>query len=218
MPSGLVHYSIFNQQILGMNYNGPKVRLSRRLGLALTPKAEKYLQRKPHPPGQHGVNTRRRKTSDYAKQLLEKQRLRFQYNISERQLRTTYDQAKRKAGNTGDLMVQFLESRLDAVVLRSGLARTIYASRQYVTHGHFTVNGKRVDLPSYRVRPGDIIAVRAKSRKLEFFHTALGASMQPPPYLEVSKANMSTRLLHTPMREDIPIICNIPLVVEYYSR
>lgn len=201
-----------------MNYTGPKVRLSRRLGIAITPKAEKYLQRKPNPPGQHGANARRKKTSDYAKQLLEKQRLRFQYNVSERQLRNIYEHAKRKAGNTGEVMVQLLETRLDATVLRAGLARSIYAARQYVRHGHITVNGKRVNLPAYTLRAGDIVAVRVRSRKLEFFHTALGYSAPPPSYIEISKADMTARLLRTPMRDEVPIICNIPLVVEYYSR
>jgi len=200
-----------------MNYTGPKVRLSRRLGVAITPKAAKYLERKPNPPGQHGPNMRRKKLSDFGKQLLEKQRLRFQYNVSERQLRIVYEQAKRKLGNTGEMMVQMLETRLDAFILRAGFARTIYAARQYVRHGHITVNGRRVDLPSYRIRPQDVVAVRQRSRRLECFRDALAGTV-PPSYIDLSKPEMKARLLHIPERDEIPVICNVPLVVEYYSR
>ncbi|MCS6808076.1 MAG: 30S ribosomal protein S4 [Bacteroidota bacterium] len=199
------------------NYTGPKVRLSRKLGIALTPKAGKYMDRKPNPPGQHGANKRRAKVSDYGKQLFEKQRLRFQYNIHERQLRRYVNQAQRTVGNTGEILVQLLESRLDAIVFRAGLARSIYAARQYVTHGHMTVNGKRVNIPSYRVKVNDVVAVREKSRKLACFQEAIRTSM-PPPYLDVSKSNLSAKLLYLPPREEIPIICEVPLVVEYYSR
>lgn len=200
-----------------MNYTGPKVRLSRRLGIAITPKAAKVMQNRPNPPGQHGPNAKRKKMSDFGKQLLEKQRLRHQYNISERQLRIIYDQAKRKVGNTGEVMVQLLETRLDAMVLRSGLARTIYAARQYVRHGHITVNGRKIDLPSYRIRPHDVIAVRTRSRNLECFRDAIAGTV-PPSYIELSKPAMSARLLHLPTRDEVPVICNVTLVVEYYSR
>ena len=200
-----------------MNYTGPKVRLSRQLGLALTPKAAKIMERKPHPPGQHGNAKRRTKKSDYALQLLEKQRLRFQYNISERQLRNYYMKASRRTGNTGELMVQALEQRLDALVLRAGFARSIYAARQYVTHGHFTVNGRPVNLPAYSVRPGDVIAVRPRSRKVECLRHGFGIAVLPQ-YLQVSQSELSVQLLRTPMRDEIPVICDVTLVVEYYSR
>lgn len=199
------------------NYTGPKVRLSRKLGIALTAKSGKYMERKPNPPGQHGVNKRRAKASDYGKQLFEKQRLRMQYNVHERQLRRYVDQAQRAVGNTGEILVQALESRLDAVVFRAGFARSVYASRQYVTHGHILVNGKRVDIPSYRVKVNDVITVREKSRKLPCFQEAVRTSA-PPAYLEVTKSTMSVKLLYVPPREEVPIICEVPLVVEYYSR
>ncbi len=200
-----------------MNYTGPKVRLSRRLGVPLTPKASKYLDRRPNPPGQHGPNMRRKKVSDYGRQLLEKQRLRFQYNVSERQLHNLYYRTKRKVGDTGELMVQQLETRLDAFVLRAGFARSIYAARQFVRHGHFNVNGKRVDLPGIHLQPGDTIAVRPRSRKLEIFRQSLG-QVVAPSYIEVIKPELNARLLRMPQRDEIPVICNVTLVIEYYSR
>src|SRR5690349_24951724 len=126
------------------------------------------MERRPNPPGQHGASPRR-KISGYKKQLIEKQRLRAQYNVSERQLQNAFAQAIRQTGNTGVRLLQLLELRLDAVVLRSGFVRTIYAARQAVSHGHVTVNGKRVDRPSYRLRPGDVGALAAKSRDLPMF-------------------------------------------------
>jgi len=200
-----------------MNYTGPKVKLSRKLGFALSPKARKYMDRKPYPPGQHGSAKRRAKLSDYGRQLLEKQRLRLQYNVHERQMRNYYQEASRMAGNTGDNLVALLESRLDALVYRAGFAPSIYAARQYVRHGHIEVNGRKVDIPSYRVKPNDIIQVREKSRKLECFMNAVRTA-QPVPYLEVSKADFSAKYLYLPPREEVPVICEVPLVVEYYAR
>ncbi|TAE26632.1 MAG: 30S ribosomal protein S4 [Candidatus Kapaibacterium sp.] len=200
-----------------MNYTGPKVRLSRKLGIAMTLKAGKLMERKPNPPGQHGGNKRRAKVSDYGKQLFEKQRLRLQYNVHERQLRRYVDKAQRSLGNTGEILVQILEARLDAVIYRAGLARSIYAARQYVTHGHIEVNGKQVDIASYHVKINDTISVREKSRKLICFQEAIRTSA-PPAYLEVAKSSLSVKMLYVPPREEVPIICEIPLVVEYYSR
>jgi len=127
-----------------MKFTGPKIKKSRRLGIALTPKAEKYLERRPHPPGQHGPSRRRGKQSDYGKQLVEKQRLQYQYNLSEKQVRRYYQAASRKQGNTAEFLLQLIETRLDALVLRSGFARSIYQARQLVSHAHFNVNGKKV--------------------------------------------------------------------------
>jgi small subunit ribosomal protein S4 len=175
------------------------------------------MDRKPYPPGQHGSAKRRAKLSDYGRQLLEKQRLRLQYNVHERQMRNYYQEASRMAGNTGDNLVALLESRLDALVYRAGFAPSIYAARQYVRHGHIEVNGRKVDIPSYRVKPNDIIQVREKSRKLECFMNAVRTA-QPVPYLEVSKADFSAKYLYLPPREEVPVICEVPLVVEYYAR
>lgn len=200
-----------------MKYNGPKVKLSRKLGFAITPKARKIMDRKPHGPGQHGNSRRRPKLSDYAKQLIEKQKLRVQFNLHERQMSNYMKKATRTVGNTGDILVQLLESRLDALVFRAGLARSIYAARQYVRHGHVLVNGKRVDIPSYQVQPNDTIAIKEKSRKVEAIQDAIRSSA-PPPYLEVSKADFSAKFLYMPPREEVPVVCDVPLVIEYYSR
>lgn len=201
-----------------MKYNGPKVRLSRQLGIPLTPKAARILEKKAYPPGQHGPGKRQNaKMSDYKRQLLEKQRLRAQYNISEKQLLNYYKKAARKVGNTSDNLIQMLESRLDAVVLRGGLARTIYASRQFVGHGHVMVNGKPVNIPSYQVKPGDVVSIREKSRKVPAFSEAL-KSANPPEYLETSKPDLTVTYSELPRRVDVPVVCEMSLVIEYYSR
>ncbi|MFZ9870304.1 MAG: 30S ribosomal protein S4 [Candidatus Kapaibacteriota bacterium] len=200
-----------------MKYNGPKVKLSRKVGFAITPKARKVLDRKPGTPGQHGNSRRRPKQSDYSKQLLEKQRLRLQYNIHERQMTNTMAKASRLKGNKVDVLVQLLESRLDALVLRAGFARSIYAARQYVRHGHILVNGKKVDMPAYAVQANDVITVKEASRKLEGFQEAIRSSA-PPPYLDVSKADFTAKYLYLPPREEVPVVCEVPLVIEYYSR
>ena len=200
-----------------MKYNGPKVKLSRKVGFAIAPKARKVLDRKPGTPGQHGNARRRPKQSDYSKQLLEKQRLRLQYNIHEKQMTNTMKKASRLKGNKVDVLVQLLEQRLDALVLRAGFARSIYAARQYVRHGHIMVNGKKVDMPAYAVQPNDVIEVKEKSRKLEGFQEAIRSSA-PPPYLDVSKADFSCKFLYLPPREEVPVVCEVPLVIEYYSR
>ncbi|MDZ4746512.1 MAG: 30S ribosomal protein S4 [bacterium] len=200
-----------------MKYNGPKVRLSRKVGFALTPKARKYMDKKPAPPGQHGAAKKRAKLSDYAKQLLEKQKLRLQFNLHERQMTNYMAKASRIQGNKVDIFVQLLESRLDALVFRAGFARSIYAARQYVRHGHISLNGKKVDMPAYSVEPNDVIVVKEKSRKLECFQEAIRSS-SAPPYMDVSKADFTAKYLYLPPREEVPIVCEVPLVIEYYNR
>ena len=202
-----------------MKYTGPKVRLSRQLGVAITPKAAKVMEKKDYPPGLHGkLQQRFRKMSDYKRQLLEKQKLRAQYNVHERQLRNYYKKASRKAGSTPDNLIQLLETRLDSVVLRGGLARTIYAARQYVSHGHITVNGKRVNIPSYNVEIGDVVEVREKSKKVPCFTEALEAGTAVPSYIKSDGEKMSVSLMSLPNRSDVPIICEMSLVIEFYSR
>lgn len=202
-----------------MNYTGPKVRLSRAIGIPLTPKAAKVMERRPYPPGQHGRLQRfSRQESDYKRQLLEKQKLRLQYNVHERQMRNYFHKAARRYGNTGDNLVQLLETRLDAVVYRGGLARTIYAARQYVSHGHILVNGRQVNIPSFNVKIGDVVSVREKSRKIPCFAEAIESTVAPPPYLERSAEVMSVILRYLPQRSEVPVICEVSLVIEYYSR
>jgi len=201
-----------------MNYTGPKVRLSRRLGIAITPKAAKIMERRQTPPGQHGPNTRRRgKVKDYTLQLLEKQKLRLQYNVSERQFRRYFAAAARSTSNTGERMVQLLEQRLDAFVLRAGFARTIYQARQLSSHGHFLVNGRAVDIPSYQLRAGDRVSVRPRSRQVTAIRDSIRTA-HPPGYIELDKVNLTARLLATPDRAEIPVVCDAHLVVEFYSR
>ena len=201
-----------------MNKTGPKVKLSRQLGIALTPKAAKVMEKKPHPPGEHGLKQNfRRKLSDFKRQLMEKQKLRAQYNIHERQMRNYFDKAQRKKGNTGDNLLQMLEMRLDAVVLRGGLARTIYAARQLVTHGHIMVNGVRVDVPAYTCSAGDVVSVKAKSQQLPGILDAIGDAQQIP-YLSLNRNAMTVQVLDLPQRDFIPVICDVPLVIEFYSR
>lgn len=201
-----------------MNYTGPKVKLSRKLGIALTPKAEKYMKEKPYPPGQHGPTKRKGfKMTDYKKQLLEKQKLRYQYDISEKQLRKYFARAKKTVGSTPEALVQLLESRLASIVHHGGLARSIFAARQYVTHGHFLVNNQKVNMPSYELKPGDIITLRDKSKKMQPINDAVKGA-NPPQYIQLNKPKMELTYLSKPPRTDIPVICDEILVIEYYSR
>jgi small subunit ribosomal protein S4 len=195
---------------------GPKVKIARALGVALTPKAARIMERRPNPPGQHGAATRR-KVSDYKKQLLEKQRLRAQYNVSERQLQNAFTEATRIAGNTGVNLVRLLEMRLDAVVLRAGFARTIYAARQGVVHGHVLVNGRKVDRPGRRLQPGDVVALAARSRDMPAFTVPLD-NARPPAYLDLDKDKRSVKVRELPERDQIPVQAELSLIVEFYSR
>ena len=199
-----------------MATTGPKVRLARQVGVALTPKAGKIMEKRPYPPGEHG-RRRQMRTSPYKLQLLEKQKLRYQYDISEKTMRGVIERAKRAAGPTDAHLVSMLERRLDAVVLRAGFARTIYQARQFVSHGHITVDGKRVDRRSYRVTPGQVVAVREGSKKLHCFAPGYLQS-EPPSYLTVDATALTATLDREPVRTEVPIICEVPLVVEYYSR
>ncbi|ADD44575.1 30S ribosomal protein S4 [Stackebrandtia nassauensis] len=203
-----------------MNRPRPKAKRSRALGIALTPKCVKYFERRPFPPGQHG--RRRRSESDYSRRLLEKQRLREQYNIREAQMKRAFAEAVRRDGKTGDNLVSLLERRLDAFVLRAGFARTIYQSRQQVVHRHFLVNGRRVDKPSYRLKPGDVVQVAPGSRdKTPFQLAAAGAwagSGPLPGYLEAKLPELKARLIAEPPRAQVPVVCDEQLVVEFYSR
>ncbi|MCO5222784.1 MAG: 30S ribosomal protein S4 [Thermomicrobiales bacterium] len=182
----------------------------------MTPKAERIMKKRPNPPGQAGGQRRRRK-SDYGVQLLEKQRLRFQYNVGEKYLQRMFERASRMPGATGENLVGLLESRMDSIVLRSGFAPTIYAARQYVTHGHFLVNGQKATIPSQRLRPGDVISVKPRSQSLSMFSEFRdqGSSV---PYVEAELGANTARFLYVPERQEVPVKCEEHLVVEYYSR
>lgn len=202
-------------------YRGPAVKISRREGVNLTetPKVQRYLERHPYPPGQHG-QMRRRKPSDYAVRLREKQKLRFYYNMSEKQFKNLFDEATRREGSAADAFLQLLESRLDNVVYRLGFAHTRRQARQFVSHGFIKVNGKRVDIPSYRLKPGDEISLVQRMRK----NTHILGNLEErghgrlPTWLEFDKDTFSGIFKHVPEREDIQVPVNELLVVEYYSR
>lgn len=202
-------------------YRGPVVKISRREGVNLveSPKVQKYLERHPYPPGQHGQR-RRRKPSDYAVRLREKQKLRFYYNMSEKQFRNLFDEASKKTGATGQVFLQLLESRLDNVVYRMGIASTRRQARQFVAHGHILVNGRRVDIPSYRVNPGDGVEVHGNAKKMDFIRENLDARKRgkPLPWLEFDAETMKGTFKHRPSREDIVVPVNELQVIEYYSR
>lgn len=198
------------------------VRLSRALDLALTPKAKRIMDKRGYRPGEHGRTTRRSE-SDYAVRLREKQRLRAQYGIREAQMRRYFEKARRMEGTTGGNLVSLLESRLDAVVLRSGFARTTAQARQCVVHRHILVDGKIVDRPSYHVKPGQVVQVKPKSQTTVPFQVAATGAHRDvlpdvPPYIDVELEKLSTKLNSVPDAQKAPIKCDVQLVVEYYSR
>ncbi|WP_296182961.1 30S ribosomal protein S4 [uncultured Mobiluncus sp.] len=204
------------------NRSRKMVRLSRALGMPLTPKAKRYFERRPYGPGEHG-RARRRSESDYAVRLKEKQRLRAQYAIREAQLVKTFQEARRMEGQTGDNLVELLEMRLDALVLRAGFGRTMFQARQAVTHRHILVDGKIVDRPSYKVRPGQTVQVKPSSQVKDPFVVAARGSHRDvlppvPDYIKVDLEKLRFTLDRKPKREEVPIQCEVQLVVEHYSR
>ncbi|ROR71713.1 30S ribosomal protein S4 [Bogoriella caseilytica] len=199
-----------------------QVRLSRALGLALTPKAKKYFDKRPYGPGEHG-RARKRQESDYAVRLKEKQRLRAQYGIREAQMQRVFEEARREQALTGESLIELLEMRLDALVLRAGFARTSAQARQAVVHRHILVDGQLVDRPSFRVKPGQVIQVKPKSQTTVPFQVAAAGAHRDvlpnvPAYLDVSLEKLRAELTRRPKRAEVPVICNEQLVVEYYSR
>jgi len=200
-------------------YTGPKTKISRRFGIPLFGPS-KSLERKNYPPGMHGPKGSRRKHSDYSIALGEKQKLRFQYGLLERQFRRYFEIALSKRGVTGEILLQLLETRLDNVVYRLGFANSRSAARQLVSHGHVLVNGKKVNVASYNVRPGDQIAVRAKtsSRQLAVRNLELTQITPVPDWLTVNREEISGVVARIPSREEIQPIVNEQLIVELYSR
>lgn len=199
-----------------------QVRLSRALGLALTPKAVKHFEKRPYPPGEHG-RARRRTESDYAVRLREKQRLRAQYALREKQMVRAYEAARKAPGLTGEALVEDLETRLDALVLRAGFARTILQARQVVVHRHILVDGKIVDRPSFRVKEGQTLQIKPKSQTTVPFQVAAAGAHRDvlpavPGYLDVQLEKLSAVLTRRPKRAEVPVTCDVQLVVEYYAR
>lgn len=200
-------------------YIGPKDKINRRFGAALFGPS-KALERRPFPPGQHGARAGRRKKSDYATALGEKQKLRFQFGVLEKQFRQYYTEAARRRGITGDLLCQLLELRLDNVCYRLGLGNTRCAARQMVNHGHILVNGKVVDIASYQCKPGDNISVKdkASSQQLGLRYMDITQSVPLKDWLTLDRTTMQGAITRVPENEDFDHQVNVQLVVELYSR
>lgn len=199
-------------------YTGPRVRISRRLGVPIFG-SSKYLERRPYPPGMHGPKSRR-KNSDYAVGLLEKQKLRYFYGLMERQFRNVYEKALRMRGVTGEKMLQILELRLDNVVYHSGFGLTRPAARQFVGHGHVKVNGRKVDVSSFAVKVGDVIEIRDHTKSKSGARKNLEGSTARvvPDWISVDREALKATLLRIPTRDEINPIANEQAVVEFYSR
>ncbi len=203
-------------------YRGPVGKVSRHLGIGITEKGQRILNKRPFPPGQHGPTARRRQVSDYGLQLLEKQKARYVYGVLERQFRRLFEQASRQSGVTGERLLSLLERRLDNVVYRLGLAATRAQARQLVTHGHVTVNGRKTNIPSYTVKVGNTIAVRPQSRNRAYFKNLVDGGelrrYRPPDWLRFNAAELSGEVVALPRREDAEQGINEQLIVEFYSR
>ncbi len=198
-------------------YTGPKTKIARKFGEAIFG-ADKVLSKKNYPPGQHG-NSRRRKTSEYGIQLREKQKAKYTYGVLEKQFRNMFDKASRSKGITGEVLLQLLESRLDNIVFRLGLAPTRNSARQLVSHRHIVVDGRVVNIPSYSVKPGQIVGVREKSKSLEVVNNALsGFNHSKYPWIEWDEGSLNGKFLHLPERADIPENIKEQLIVELYSK
>jgi small subunit ribosomal protein S4 len=200
-------------------YTGPKTKISRRFGVALFGPS-KALERKNYGPGMHGPKGSRRKQSDYALALAEKQKLRYQYGVLERQFRRYFSIASTRRGVTGEILLQLLETRLDNVIYRLGFANSRSAARQMVSHGHVQVNGRKVDVSSFNVKAGDAITVKDKpqSRRLAAKNLELTQITPVPDWLTVDKDQFSGKVSRIPSREEIAPIVNEQLIVELYSR
>jgi small subunit ribosomal protein S4 len=197
-------------------YTGPSWKLSRRLGISLSGTG-KEIEKLPYAPGPHGPN-QRKKMSEYGQQLQEKQKLRHMYGVTERQFRNLFDRAGKLKGVYGENFMILLESRLDNLVYRLGLARTRRQARQLVNHGHITVNGKRLDIPSYQVKIGQTIGVREKSNNFAIIKEAVEVNNFVPDYLTFDADKLEGSFTRLPERSELPAEINEALIVEFYSR
>ena len=200
-------------------YTGPRVRVSRRLGVPIFGNS-KYLERRNYPPGVHGPKASRRKSSDYCIGLLEKQKLRYFYGLQERQFRNVYEKALRMRGVTGEKMLQILETRLDNVVYLAGFGLTRPAARQLIGHGHVKVNGRKVNIPSYAVKVNDIIEIRENGKSKTIVQKSLEGSTSRvvPDWVALDREHLKATLLRVPARDEINPIANEQAIVEFYSR
>ena len=200
-------------------YTGPRTKKSRAFGEAIFGPS-KAFEKKKYPPGMHGNTRRRRQRSDYAIQLLEKQKAKYTYGVLERQFRNLFDKAHRKGGITGTVLLQFLEARLDNTVFRLGIANTRRGARQLVSHRHITVNGIVTNIPSYQLRPGDVVAVRGRSQNMAHVSESIDRKTDSRryPWLEFNPEKMQGTFVSYPERENIPEKINEQLIVELYSK
>ncbi|SVC02913.1 uncharacterized protein METZ01_LOCUS255767 [marine metagenome] len=204
-----------------VRYTGPRARVSRRLGTNIfgTKGEIVALDKRPYPPGEHGRTRRRGNPSEYLLQLQEKQKARFSYGLTEKQFRRLYEEANRREGVTGENMLRFLELRLDNVVYRAGLAATRPQARQMVNHGHLDVNGRRVDIPSFRVRKGDVVSLRPKARDMVIVRWNIDVlDRQAPAWLDVGGDGFEVTVRELPVRDQIDIPVREHLIVELYSK
>lgn len=198
-------------------YTGPRTKIARKFGDAIYG-ADKYFERKNYPPGFHGVNKKRKKSSEYGLQLKEKQKAKYMYGVLERQFANLYKKALSSGGVTGEVLLQLLESRLDNVVYRLGIAPTRAAARQLVTHRHIVVNGEVTNIPSYSLRSGDIVGVREKSKALEVISDSLSGRRSGAAWLEWDASQMAGKFMSRPERDQIPESIKEQLIVELYSK
>lgn len=199
-------------------YRGPRTKIARKFGEPIFG-ADSAFEKKNYPPGQHGANKRRRKTSEYGLQLKEKQKAKYTYGVLEKQFRNMFEKASRSKGVTGEVLLQLLEARLDNVVYRLGISPSRAGARQLVGHRHITVNGEVVNIPSYTLRPGDIVGVREKSKSLLVITDALESNRAgSSSWLEWDASQMSGKFMNLPEREDIPETIKEQLIVELYSK
>jgi small subunit ribosomal protein S4 len=198
-------------------YRGPKSKIARKFGDPIFG-ADKAFEKKKYPPGMHGANKRRKKQSEYGIQLQEKQKAKYTYGILEKQFSNLFEKATRKKGITGEILLQLLEARLDNVVFRLGIAPSRRGARQLVGHRHITVNGDIVNIPSYTLRPGDIVGVREKSKSLEVISDSLSGRAHNYSWLEWDGEKLQGKLLNLPERDLIPENIKEQLIVELYSK
>ena len=198
-------------------YTGPKSKIARKFREAIYG-PDKVLTKKNYPPGQHGQSKKRAKTSEYAVQLLEKQKAKYTYGILEKQFARIFDRALRAKGITGENLLKFIESRLDNVVYRMGIAPSRDGARQLVSHCHITVNGNLVNIPSYTLKPGDVVAVREKSKSLEVIANSVAGRTNKFSWIEFNNGTLSGTFLNMPEREQIPENIREQLIVELYSK
>lgn len=199
-------------------YRGPKTRIARKFSEPIFG-ADKSFEKKNYPPGQHGANKRRRKTSEYGIQLKEKQKAKYTYGILEKQFRNLFEKASRSKGITGEVLLQLLESRLDNVVYRLGISPSRSGARQLVSHRHITVNGDVVNIPSFTLRPGDVVGVREKSKSLVAITDSLESNRAgSASWIEWDGSELTGKFLNVPERDDIPETIKEQLIVELYSK